>query len=134
MGEEEALKTRGVLSNTSDSVHDLVDQFLADSVVTTGVVVGGVFLAGDELLGMEQVSVLTVTDLINHIGLKIDVDGSGNVLSAASFREKSGEALIAGALVLLTSEVTIGLQLRVRMWRRGMWVLEIHTWIPCSKQ
>jgi len=102
--------------------------------VTTGVVVGGVFLAGDELLGMEQVSVLTVTDLINHIGLKIDVDGSGNVLSATSFREKSGEALIAGALVLLTSEVTIGLQLRVRMWRRGMWVLEIHTWIPCSKQ
>jgi hypothetical protein len=100
----------------------LINQFLADSVVTTGVVVGGVFLAGDELLGMKQVSVLAVTDLIDHVGLKIDVNGSGNVFSAASFREKGRETLIAGALALLTSEVTIRLQLRVRMWRSGMWI------------
>lgn len=37
--DEEALETRAVVCNSSDLVKNLVDQFLADGVVTTGVVV-----------------------------------------------------------------------------------------------
>jgi len=37
--DEEALETRAVVCNSSDLVENLVDQLLADGVVTTGVVV-----------------------------------------------------------------------------------------------
>jgi hypothetical protein len=42
-----------------------------------------VFLAGDELLGVEELSVGTGPDLIEHRGLQVDVHGSRNVLAVA---------------------------------------------------
>ena len=80
--EEEALEAGTVVSDTSNSVHDLVNKLLADSVVTTSVVVGSVFLASNELLRVEKVSVLASSHLVNHIGFEIDINGSGNIFSA----------------------------------------------------
>lgn len=109
MGEQESLETVTVVGNTSNSVHDLVDQLLADGVVSSGVVVSGVLLAGDELLGVEQVLVLSGSNLVDHVGLEIDVDGSGNVLSGASLGEEGGETLLSRTSLSIRVEVSVGL-------------------------
>lgn len=109
VGEEEALETVTVVGDSSDSVHDLVDQLLSNGVVTSGVVVSGVLLASDELLGVEQVLVLSGSHLIDHIGLEIDVDGSGHVLAGASLGEEGGESLLPGSRLSVGVEVSIGL-------------------------
>jgi hypothetical protein len=62
--DEEALETSAGISQKSDAVEDLVDVLFADGVVTSGVVVGSVLLPGDQLLGVEQLSVGSSTDLI----------------------------------------------------------------------
>lgn len=109
VGEEESLQTVTVVSDSSDSVHDLVNELLSDGVVTSGVVVSGVLLASDELLGVEQVLVLSGSDLINHVGLEIDVDGSGHVLAGTGLGEEGGESLLSGSGLSIGVEVSIGL-------------------------
>lgn len=84
--DEEALETRAVVCNSSDLVENLVDQLLADGVVTTGVVVRGILLASDHLLGVEQAAVGAGADLVDHVGLEITVDGAGNVFAVALSR------------------------------------------------
>jgi len=80
---EEALETRAVVCDSADLVKNLVNQFLADGVVTTGVVVRGILLASDHLLGVEQAAVGAGADLVDDIGLEIAVDGTGNVFAVA---------------------------------------------------
>jgi hypothetical protein len=80
---KETLKTRAVIGNMSNLVQDLVNQLLSDGVVTTSVVVGSVLLASDHLLGVEKASVGTGADLIDDVGLKITVDGSGDIFALA---------------------------------------------------
>ena len=62
--DEESLKTSALISQLPDSVKDEVNNFLANSVVTTGVVVGSILLTSDELLWVEQLSVGASSDLI----------------------------------------------------------------------
>lgn len=81
--DEEALETRAVICNSSDLVEDLVDQLLANSVVSTSVVVGSILLAGDHLLRVEQAAVCASADFVDNVGLQISVDGTGNVLAVA---------------------------------------------------
>lgn len=81
--DEEALETNAVVGDAADLVEDLVDELLANCVVTPRVVVGGVLLAGDHLLGVEQVAVGTGPDLVDDVGLEIAVDGTGDVLALA---------------------------------------------------
>jgi hypothetical protein len=61
------------------------------------------------LLGVEQVLVLSGSHLIDHIGLEIDVDGSGHVLAGASLGEEGGESLLPGSRLSVGVEVSIGL-------------------------
>ena len=53
MENEETLKTSALIGELADAIQDQVDDFLADSVVTTSVVVSGIFLSGDQLLRVE---------------------------------------------------------------------------------
>lgn len=76
---EETLETAAVVGNASDLVEDLVDQLLADGVVTTSVVVGGILLAADHMLGVEETAVGAGADLVDDVRLKIGVDGARNV-------------------------------------------------------
>ena len=73
--DEESLKTGTVIGETSDAVHDVVNELLSDGVVTTGVVVGGILLSVDEGLGVEQRPVLSSPDLVNDVGLQVDLRG-----------------------------------------------------------
>jgi hypothetical protein len=79
--DEETLETRAVIGNTANLVQNLVDQLLANSVVTTSVVVGGILLASDHVLRVEQAAVGTGADFIDDVGLEIAVNGTGNIFA-----------------------------------------------------
>ena len=64
MEDEEALKALAVLRQATDPVQHEVDHLLANGVVTSGVVVGGVLLAGHQLIGMEQLTVGSGSNLV----------------------------------------------------------------------
>ena len=81
--DQETLQTGAVVGHTTDLVQDLVNQFLANCVVTAGVVVGRILLSSDHLLGMEQVPICTGSHFVDNIGLEIAVDGSRHVLALA---------------------------------------------------
>jgi len=83
--DEETLKASALVGQLADAVEHQINDFLADGVVTTGVVVGSIFLAGDELLRMEESSVRTSTNFIDHSGFKIDEYGARNVLARTLF-------------------------------------------------
>lgn len=86
---KETLETRAGIGDAADLVQNLVDQLLADSVVTAGVVVGGILLARDHLFGVEQAAVGAGTDFVDDIGLQVTVDGTGNVF-ALSYEAQNG--------------------------------------------
>lgn len=83
MEDEESLETTAVIGDMADFVQHLVDQLLADSVVTTGVVVGCVLLAGDHLLRVEKAAVRAGADLVDDIGLEIGVNCAGDIFALA---------------------------------------------------
>ena len=64
MEDQEPLETSTLISQFSNSVENLIDQFFTNGVVTSGVVVGSIFFAGDKLFGMEELTVCTSSDLI----------------------------------------------------------------------
>lgn len=78
---EETLKASTVVGNTADLVKDLVDQLLADSVVTTSIVVRGILLSSDHVLWVEERAVGTSADLIDDVWLEIAIDGTWNVFA-----------------------------------------------------
>jgi len=93
--DEETLETSALIGQLSHSVKAEVDNFLTNGVMTTGIVVGGIFLSSDELLGVEQLTVGSSPDLIDHSGLQIQEDGTGNVLAGTSLREEGVEGIIS---------------------------------------
>ena len=95
MEHKEALKTSAVVGKLSDPVEAEVDNFLSDGVVSSGEVVGGILLSGDELLGVEELSVGSGSDLIDDGGFEIEEDAPGDVLSSSGFGEEGVEGIIA---------------------------------------
>lgn len=83
--DKEALEAGAAVGNPADLVEDTIDKLLTDGVVTTSVVVGSILLAANHVLGVEQASVGAGSDLVDHIGLEIAVDGSRDVLALACF-------------------------------------------------
>lgn len=90
--DEEALEAIAVVGQPADLVHDKVNLLLANGVVTPGVwvyqsdkarearrnlpltVAGGVFLARHKSLRVEETLVSTAANLIDDVGLKVDVE------------------------------------------------------------
>jgi hypothetical protein len=90
-GREQLQAVGKLTGDTANAVNDIVDHFLANGVVTTSVVVGGILLTTDQLLGVEKVAVFTSSDLIDRRGVKIDEEGSRNILAAAGLGEEGLE-------------------------------------------
>jgi hypothetical protein len=107
--DEETLETSALISELSDSVEAEIDDFLTNGVMSSGEVVGGVFLSGDELLGVEELSVGSGSNLINDGGLEIEENGSGDVLASTSLGEEGVESIIT------TSDGLVGWHLTVRL-------------------
>jgi len=90
--DEEALEAAAVVGNAAHLVKDLVNELLANGVVTTGIVVRSVLLARDHMLGMEKATVRARANLVDDIGLQIAVDRPGHVLALAY------EAILSAAI------------------------------------
>lgn len=106
---EETLETGALVGELTEAVEGEVDDLLANGVVTTGVVVSSILLAGDELLWVVELTVGAGTDLIDHGGLQIEVDATGDVLAGASLGEEGVEGVIA------TSDGLVGRHLAIRL-------------------
>ena len=109
MEDKESLESSTLVSQLSDSVQAQVDDLLSDGVVTTSVVVSGILLSCDQLLGVEQLSVGSGTDLIDNGGLEIEEDGTGYVLSSSGLREEGVERVITTSDGLVRRHLTIRL-------------------------
>jgi len=107
--DEETLETSTVISELADTVKGKIDDLLTDGVVTTGIVVGGILLTGDELLRVEELTVGTGANLIDHSGLEIDEHAARDVLTGTSLREEGVEGIITTTDGLVRGHLTIRL-------------------------
>merc|ERR1712072_907849 len=107
--DHEALETGALVGKLTEAVEREVDDLLANGVVATSVVVGCILLAGDELLGVVELTVGAGADLIDHGGLKIEVDAAGHVLASAGLGEEGVEGVIA------TADGLVGRHLAIRL-------------------
>jgi len=67
MESEETLKSGALVGHFSQPVGRVLNQVLADGVVTPGVVVGGVFFARDQLFWVEKLSVRSIANFIWNV-------------------------------------------------------------------
>ena len=107
--DEETLETSALVGELSDSVEAEINDFLTNGVVTSGEVVGSIFLTRDELLWVEKLSVGSGSDLINDGWLKIEEDGSWDVLAGTSLGEEGVEGIITTTDGFVGWHLTIGL-------------------------
>jgi hypothetical protein len=108
MEDEETLQTGTVVRKLANAVQDRVNNLLSDGVVTTSVVVGSIFLSVDDLLGVVELGVSSATDFVANAWLKINVDGSGDMLSRLGLAKESVEGVIGDTKRLIRIHVTIG--------------------------
>lgn len=135
MEDEESLKTGTVVRQLTDPVKDEVNDFLekdrimleinvkavpisnkssfpphlSNGVVTTSIVVGSILLSTDNLLRVVQLTVGSRPHLVAHGRLKIDVHGTGDVLSGTRLTEEGVEGIVSSSYGLVTGHLTIGL-------------------------
>jgi len=107
--DEETLETSALIGELSDSVEAEINDLTSNGVVTSGEVVGGILLSGDELLGVEELSVGSGSDLIDNGGLEIEEDSAGDVLAGTSLGEEGVEGVVT------TTDGLVGGHLTVRL-------------------
>jgi hypothetical protein len=107
--DEEALETSALIGELSDSVEAEVNDFLSNGVMSSGEVVGGILLSGDELLGMEELSVGSGSDLIDNGRLEIEEDATGDVLASTSLGEEGVESVVTATDGLIGWHLTVRL-------------------------
>jgi hypothetical protein len=66
---------------------------MPQSTIVDLTVIGSILLASDEGLRMEETAVGSRADLVDHVGLEIDVQGAGYVLARRRLREEGAETL-----------------------------------------
>ena len=88
------METSALIGKLSDSIEAEIDDFLTNGVMSSGEVVGGIFFTGDELLWMEELSVGSGSDLIDNGWLKIEENGSWDVLASTSLGEEGVESVV----------------------------------------
>lgn len=76
-------------------------------------VASSILLSSDESLRVEKTPVRAASDLIDDIGLEVDVERTGHVLAGGCLREKCAEAIIAGTRRTI-NQTTIRLERHVR--------------------
>ena len=77
--------------------------------MSTGEVVGSVFFTADELLRVEELTVSTGSDLVDHGGLEVDEDGTRDVFPCAGLAEEGVESIVTSSNGLVTRHLSIRL-------------------------
>jgi hypothetical protein len=83
MEDQEALETRAIIGHAANFVKNLVDELLADRVMTAGIIVRSIFLASNHLFWVEQAAISASPHFVDHVRLEIAIDGSGNIFAVA---------------------------------------------------
>ena len=107
--DHETLETGTVVSQLTDTVQAKVNDFLTNGVVSSGEVTGGIFFTRDQLFGVEQLTVSSGSDFINHSGFEIEEDATGDVFSSSGFGEEGVEGIITTTNGFVRGHLTIGL-------------------------
>merc|ERR1719384_662971 len=100
----------GVVDQLAKAVVDLVEDLLADGVVSTGEVVGGIFLAVQDELRVEHLREQAGPHVIAHSGLQINGNVARNELTGAGLFEEGLEVQVSG----IASERAIGVDAVLR--------------------
>jgi hypothetical protein len=108
MEHEETLKASAVIGKLTDTIQDLIDNLLSDSVVTACVVVGSILFAINNLLRMVELTVRSMTDFVTNRWFQIDIDGTRNMLASASLRKEGVEGVFALSDRIVLLHGTIG--------------------------
>ena len=95
--DEETLEPGALVCQLPHPVKNQVDDLLPDRVVASCVVVGRILLPGHQLLRMEELTVGSSSNLIDHRGLKVDKDGPGDVLACPGLGEEGVEGVVSAA-------------------------------------
>jgi hypothetical protein len=128
--DEEALESSALVSQLANAVESEVDQFLANSVVTTGVVVRSVFLPRDELLRVEKLAVRASSHFIDDSRLEIDEDCTGDVFTSTGLREESVERVITATDGLIRRHLTIRLDSVLQSEEFPACIADLNTSLP----
>ena len=107
--DEETLEPGALVRELPHPVENQVDDLLPDGVVAASVVVGGVLLPGHQLLRVEELTVGSGSNLVNHRWLKVDKDGPGDVLACAGLGEEGVEGVVAAADSLVRGHLAVRL-------------------------
>ena len=95
MKDKESLKTGAVIGELTNTIENLIDNFLSNGVVTTSIVVGGILLATNDLLGVVELTVRPMANFVTDSRLQIDIDGTRDVLASTSLRKEGIEGVVA---------------------------------------
>jgi proteasome assembly chaperone (PAC2) family protein len=86
VGDLETLEAVASLSLATNNIDNLVDELGTLGVMTLGPVVTGTRLAEDEVVGTEELTEGTGTDGVHGTGLKVNEDGTRNILVSAGLK------------------------------------------------
>ena len=92
----EGSESAAVVGELADAIGDGVDDLLADGVATAGEVVGGILLGLHEVLGVEELFVSSMANLIDNVGLKVNKEGTRDHLARRELIEHGAAVLVAG--------------------------------------
>ena len=102
MENQEALKTRALVSQFPNSVQDKINDLLANGIVTSGTVIGNIFFIGDKLRRVEELEVGASANLINDCGFQVCRHCPGHMLSSTCLAEEGVEGVISSPNSLVT--------------------------------
>jgi len=128
--DEEALESRAIISQLPDAIQHQVDDLLPDGVVSSGVVVGGVLLSGDELLGVVQLAVRAVADLVDYGGLKIDEHSPGHIIASSGLAEEGVEGVVSTSQGLVGGHGAVGRDPVLQTVQLPAGVAHLHSGLP----
>ena len=82
---------------------------LANGVVAACIVVSSVLLPGDKLFGVKHLPVGPGPNLVDHRRLKVDEDGTRDMLAGARLGEEGVEGVVRDADGLVGGHLAVGL-------------------------
>ena len=100
-------------------------------VVATGEVVRGILLTGDQLLRVEQLTVRTRADLVNHRRLQVDEDAARDVLAGTGLGEEGVEGIITATDRLVARHLTVRLNTVLQAEELPATVTDLATGLRC---
>merc|ERR1719199_1368595 len=112
--DDETLDVLRVVRKLADQLAGGIDVLLADGVVATGEVVRGVLVGVEEELGVEQIAVGALADLVNDGGLKVDSHLTGDEVLVGGV-ELLGVLGLEEREELAVLRVVVGLRVPIRV-------------------